>query len=132
MRAEWRRSNMAFTKITESNDVATEHEEQRIFVQWFRRKYSPVRIFAIPNGGFRSRATAGRLKAEGVMRGIPDLFVPEWNLWIEMKRVKGGRLSPDQVNWKQYLEEIGNTVFVAYGAENAMELVDDFVDKKSA
>lgn len=115
------------------NDIIpTEHEEQRIFVQWFRRKYSPVRIFAIPNGGFRSRATAGRLKAEGVMRGIPDLFVPEWNLWIEMKRVKGGRLSPDQVNWKQYLEEIGNTVFVAYGAENAMELVDDFVDKKSA
>lgn len=115
------------------NDIIpTEHEEQRIFVQWFRRKYSPVRIFAIPNGGFRSRATAGRLKAEGVMRGIPDLFVPEWNLWIEMKRIKGGRLSPDQVNWKQYLEEIGNTVFVAYGAENAMELVDDFVDKKSA
>jgi len=112
--------------------IPTEHEEQRIFVQWFRRKYSPVRIFAIPNGGFRSRATAGRLKAEGVMRGIPDLFVPEWNLWIEMKRVKGGRLSPDQVNWKHYLEEIGNTVFVAYGAENAMELVDDFVDKKSA
>ena len=115
------------------NDIIpTEHEEQRIFVQWFRRKYSPVRIFAIPNGGFRSRATAGRLKAEGVMRGIPDLFVPEWNLWIEMKRVKGGRLSPDQVNWKQYLEEIGNTVFVAYGAQNAMELVDGFVDKKSA
>lgn len=112
--------------------IPTEHEEQRIFVQWFRRRYAPVRIFAIPNGGFRSRATAGRLKAEGVMRGIPDLFVPEWNLWIEMKRIKGGRLSPDQVNWKQYLEEIGNTVFVAYGAENAMELVDDFVDKKSA
>lgn len=114
------------------DEIPTEHEEQRVFVQWFRRRYAPVRIFAIPNGGFRSRATAGRLKAEGVMRGIPDLFVPEWNLWIEMKRVKGGRLSPDQVNWKQYLEEIGNTVFVAYGAENAMELVDDFVDKKSA
>lgn len=114
------------------DEIPTEHEEQRVFVQWFRRRYAPVRIFAIPNGGFRSRATAGRLKAEGVMRGIPDLFVPEWNLWIEMKRVKGGRLSPDQVNWKQYLEEIGNTVFVAYGAQNAMELVDDFVDKKSA
>lgn len=114
------------------DEIPTEHEEQRVFVQWFRRRYAPVRIFAIPNGGFRSRATAGRLKAEGVMRGIPDLFVPEWNLWIEMKRVKGGRLSPDQVNWKQYLEEIGNTVFVAYGAQNAMQLVDDFVDKKSA
>lgn len=114
------------------DEIPTEHEEQRVFVQWFRRRYAPVRIFAIPNGGFRSRATAGRLKAEGVMRGIPDLFVPEWNLWIEMKRVKGGRLSPDQVNWKQYLEEIGNTVFVAYGAQNAMELVDDFVDRKSA
>ena len=112
--------------------LPSEHWEQCQVVSWFRRKYGPMRIFAIPNGGWRSKATAIKLKVEGVVRGVPDLYVPEANLWIEMKRLKGGRLSPDQVNWKQYLEEIGNTVFVAYGAQNAMELVDDFVDKKSA
>lgn len=111
--------------------IPSEHEEQVAFVQWFRRKYAPVRMFAIPNGGFRTRSTAARLKSEGVMRGIPDLFIPKWSLWIEMKRTKGGRLSPDQVNWKNYLEEIGHTVLVAYGAQNAMELIDEFAYKNN-
>lgn len=107
--------------------IPTESEEQIAFIQWFRRKYRPVRIFHVPNGGARSKRTAARLKSEGVMRGVPDLFVPEWSLWIEMKRIKGGRLSPEQRDWKRYLEEVGNTVFVAFGCEHAMELVDNFV-----
>jgi hypothetical protein len=32
-------------------------------------------VFAVPNGGGRSKAEAGRLKAEGVVPGIPDLCV---------------------------------------------------------
>ncbi len=113
--------------------IPSESEEQVAFVQWFRRKYRPVRMFHVPNGGARSKRTAARLKSEGVMRGVPDLFIPEWNLWIEMKRVKGGRLSPEQRDWKHYLEEIGNTVFVAFGCEHAMALVDQFVlDREAA
>lgn len=65
------------------------------------------------------------------MRGIPDLFVPEWSLWIEMKRVKGGKLSPDQRDWIRYLQELGNTVYVAYGAEEAMKLIDEFVSQNN-
>ena len=34
-----------------TNRLPTEHEEQRAFVSIFRKKYRPVRIFAIPNGG---------------------------------------------------------------------------------
>ena len=45
--------------------IPTEHEEQRDLVRWFRQTWPGVRIFAIPNGGARSPATAGRLKAEG-------------------------------------------------------------------
>lgn len=108
--------------------IPTEHEEQREVVKWFRRKYGPMRIFAIPNGGYRSRATAARLKAEGVSRGVPDLYVPEKSLWIEMKRVNGGRLSPDQRDWMRYLEEIGNTVLVCFGADDAKAKIDNFLD----
>ena len=47
-------------------------------------------IFAVPNGGYRTKATAGRLKAEGVRSGVWDIFVPvqmgqHCGLWIEMK-----------------------------------------------
>jgi hypothetical protein len=107
--------------------IPTESEEQIAFIQWFRRKYCTVRIFHIPNGGARSKRTAAKLKSEGVLRGVPDLFVPEWNLWIEMKRIRGGRLSPEQRDWKHYLEELGNTVFVAFGCQHAIEQVEEFL-----
>jgi hypothetical protein len=102
-----------------ANRIPTEHEEQREFVRWFRQAHNGVRIFAIPNGGSRSIATAGRLKAEGVSPGVPDLFIPEWDIWIEMKRTKGGSLSTVQKDWIKYLEELGHTCIVAKGAEDA-------------
>jgi hypothetical protein len=36
---------------------------------------------------------------EGVSPGVPDLFIPDWLLWVEMKREKGGRVSPEQKDW---------------------------------
>ena len=101
--------------------VPSEHVEQRNFVQWFRRTYPGVRIFAIPNGGARGKVQAGKLKAEGVSRGVPDMFVPEWRTWIEMKRQKGGALSQDQKDWIKYLESIGDTVLVTKGCDAAIE-----------
>ena len=68
-------------------------------------------------------------KAEGVVRGVPDLYVPTWNLWIEMKRASGGRLSPDQKEMINYLESIGNTVIIGKGASDASKKVLDFMEK---
>ena len=99
----------------------TEHEEQREYVRWFRQTYPDVRIMAIPNGGARSPATASRLKAEGVSPGVPDLFVPAWGLWVEMKRAKGGKISPEQKEWHQYLESCGYRVIVGLGQTDAIK-----------
>lgn len=107
--------------------IKTEHEEQREFVRWFRQGYKGVRIFAIPNGGQRSMAAASRLKVEGVSAGVPDLFIPEWRLWVEMKRTKGGSVSAEQKDWIAYLENCGYTCMVAKGADQAKEKVLGFV-----
>lgn len=101
--------------------LPSEHDEQAGFVQWFRAKWPRVMIFAIPNGGKRDIKTAKRLHREGVTPGIPDLYIPAWGIWIEMKRQKGGRTSPDQDAMIQYLEEIGHTVIVGYGAMDASD-----------
>lgn len=101
----------------------TEHAEQVGFVQWFRARFPRVLIFAIPNGEKRSISVAKRLKAEGVVRGVPDLFIPEWRLWVEMKRSKGGRLSPEQKEMITYLEIIGHKTIVGNGAEDASKQV---------
>lgn len=101
----------------------TEHAEQVGFVQWFRARFPRVLIFAIPNGEKRNISVAKRLKAEGVVRGVPDLFIPEWRLWVEMKRSKGGRLSPEQKEMITYLEIIGHQTIVGNGAEDASKQV---------
>jgi hypothetical protein len=82
-----------------------------------------VRIFAIPNGEARSRTTGARLKLEGVSPGVPDLFIPAWCLWIEMKRANGGTVSAAQKDWHVYLRTIGHRVIVAHGFEDARKQV---------
>jgi hypothetical protein len=110
--------------------IPTEHEEQRELVRWFRQTWPGVRIFAIPNGGARSPATAGRLKAEGVSSGVPDLFIPAWGLWVEMKRTKGGSLSAEQKDWIAYLESVRFCCIVGKGADDAKGKLQAFFNEQ--
>lgn len=101
------------------DSVLSEHLEQARFVAWFRQTFPGVRILAIPNGGSRSKSQGGKLKAEGVSAGVPDLFIPHRAIWVEMKRAKGGSVSAVQRDWHRYLESIDHTVIVGYGFEDA-------------
>jgi len=98
----------------------SEHAEQVTFVIEFEREYPGIKIFAIPNGGFRDHNTAKKLKLEGVKPGVPDLYIPAWHCWIEMKRTKGGALSKDQKEWRDYLQSIGDEWILAKGWEDGM------------
>ena len=99
--------------------MSDEHSEQSGFVRWFRNKYPTILIFAIPNGSYRDMSTAKKLKKEGVVSGVPDLYVPKHHVWIEMKRKDGGVLSEEQKAMHHYLTMIGDTVIIGYGAEDA-------------
>ena len=102
----------------------TEHAEQVAFVKWFRLQYPGVLIFAIPNGGDRHAAVAAKLSAEGVTRGVPDLFIPRWRLFVEMKRKKGGRVSPEQQDIMARLKECGYSCIVAHGCDDAIHQLE--------
>lgn len=93
------------------------------FVSWFRKSFPGVLIYAIPNGGWRGKKQAIDLKAEGVVAGVPDLHVPEFGLWIEMKRSKGGRVSAEQAEMHERLRAIGHDVIVAKGCADAVAKV---------
>jgi len=101
----------------------SESLEQIRFVSWFRRNYPGMRIISIPNGGLRNKVVASRMKAEGMSPGVPDLFVPEVCLWIEMKRKNGGSLSKHQKDWLAYLRDIGHHTMVCHGYDDACEQV---------
>jgi len=79
-----------------------EHDEQVTVIEWadnHTRQFKELAwLFAIPNGGHRSKAQAGKLKAEGVRAGVADLCLPiarrGYNaLYIEMKYVNRFRAS---------------------------------------
>lgn len=106
--------------------LPTEHDEQATFVQWFRLQFPKVLIFAIPNGAYLSgtpqqrAAQMARLKAEGLVPGVPDLCVPEWDMWIEFKRQRGGRVSEGQSRAIGALRAMRKIVIVAKGCEDAI------------
>jgi hypothetical protein len=102
----------------------SEHLEQVRLVSWFRKTWPNVLLFAVPNGGTRSASQGASLKAEGVVSGVPDLFCPEWLLWVEMKKVSGGIVSPAQKGMISYLESIGQRVIIGHGFENAKAQIE--------
>lgn len=72
-----------------------ESELQIACINWFRFSYPHFKmlLFAIPNGGHRNIITAMRMKREGVVSGIPDLFLSlprnEFHgMYIELKSGK--------------------------------------------
>ena len=83
----------------------TEEVEQILLFEWARwasGKYPELEdMHHIPNGGERSKSEAGRLKAMGVKKGVPDIFLPcarggYHGMYIELKRLHGGRVEPEQ------------------------------------
>lgn len=115
---------------------ATEDEEQEALFEWAEwqsgRWPELGLLFHIPNGGLRNKVTAARMKLLGVKPGVPDLFLPvargDWNgLFIEMKRRKGGRLSPLQVDWIEALGRQGYKTVVCFGAEAAESAIEDYL-----
>ena len=100
-----------------------EERLQRAVVQLLMLAYPTLRWRAIPNGEYRSKRTAGRLKAMGVQPGVADLHITlpgGRSLWIELKSEKG-RLSPAQ---RAFAE-----AETAIGAEYKIcRSIDDVVD----
>jgi hypothetical protein len=113
-------------------EVPLEADEQKELVSWFRQTYPDVLIFAIPNGGSRHALEAINLKAQGIVPGIPDLYVPEWRLWIEMKRTKGWELSEEQEKIRRYLIEKCNDYYIlGIGCDDAKSKILAFRQKVS-
>ena len=89
-------------------------------------------LFAVPNGGARDVITGARLKQEGVKRGVPDLVLPVakqgyHGLAIELKRERGGQVSPEQRWWHEQLREQGWRVEVCMGYKAAWTVLEDYL-----
>jgi hypothetical protein len=121
------------------NDIFTlpplEEEEHLAFMQWV--KYNPeVRdlIIHIPNEGKRSVHYAQKLKRMGMRKGVSDFFLPlpttkHHGLWIELKRFKGSRETPEQKEWIQRMRSMKYKAEFAYGCDHAKQILIDYLQE---
>ena len=112
-----------------------EHAEQAALFRWaeFARSRLPelALLHAIPNGGHRHKATAARLKAEGVKRGVPDVCLPvarngAHGLYIELKTERG-KPTPEQLGWIRALRRQGYAAEVCRGWESARSMIEHYL-----
>lgn len=110
-----------------------EHGIQVDCITWFRLQYPAMRhnLFAVPNGGRRSKKTAVDLKKEGVLAGVSDLILLKKNkhygaLLIEMKTSKG-KQSDLQKEWQNEIEKDGYKYIVCRSLIDFMNAVKSYV-----
>lgn len=112
----------------------SEHDLQTACVNWFRMQYREYAnlLIAIPNGGQRDVRVARKLKAEGVVAGVPDLFLAvargqSHGLWIEMKNGKAGRVSEHQHYMLDALARQGYKGVVCRTFEEFMKEINEYL-----
>jgi hypothetical protein len=102
-----------------------------VVAHWLARGTPGSLVAAIPNGGLRSKATAGRLKAQGVRPGMPDLYclspLRQFGFWIELKRPGTKKpekaLSDDQRGVHTLLRDRGYEVFVSSNLDEVLDVL---------
>ena len=120
------------------NTSPLERDEQIAFCDYCAAKgfkvISTTNGFKMPKTAFNWVGYAKTLKRMGVSKGFPDLIVLERNksnthevLFIEMKRVKGGTLQPEQKEWIAKLDEAGYCVGVAKGCMSAIQILENYL-----
>lgn len=120
--------------------IEREHREAVALMNWVRyqvNRWPALRwLYHQPNGGARGKAAAGKLKAEGTKRGIPDYFLPHpragyHGLYIELK-AKGGYPTPEQKEFLAFAREQGYRAEVAVGWEAAKDLLEEYLGLEEA
>lgn len=125
------------TNKSHTSGISESIEQQQLFAwaEWLiPRRPELALMYHIPNEGKRSKATGGRMKAEGLKEGVPDicLLVPSGTyhgLYIEMKRV-GGKASSEQRKWVHLLSEQGYRAEICQGFEAAATIIMKYLGLK--
>jgi hypothetical protein len=114
----------------------SEHQHQVTLFQWAALEANRIPelalMFAIPNAGAGGqRGQAGKMKAEGVKAGVPDIFLSVarkgyHGLYIEMK-MPGNKPTVKQRWWQEYLEEQEYIVEVCYSWPEAKDVIMNYL-----
>lgn len=106
--------------------IPKEYDECVTFAAWldmegYTYSHIPQETFT------KSWGTKMKNQRMGVRRGVPDYLVVIPNkglVFVEMKRIKGGKVSPEQQHWIDQLNQLsGVEAKVCKGAEEAINYI---------
>jgi hypothetical protein len=111
-----------------------EHTMQVKVVQYVRTFFPEVLILSVPNGAGTSAKNRLALYAEGLLPGVPDLFIPEarqgfHGLWIEMKTQEGVE-SVAQKRIRNHLEDNNYLCYVARSEITAINIIEAYLKQE--
>jgi hypothetical protein len=97
-----------------------EAEVQGAILAWAKTVAPHVLIFHIPNGGYRTKREAARLKWQGVLPGAPDLVIvaPRGRVFFAEVKAAPGRLSPEQKAIHDSFVALGTPVAVVRSVDD--------------
>jgi hypothetical protein len=114
----------------------TEANYQQQVVEWARLahmsgKYPNLDLLHCSLNGVKLSGTQAKIaKGQGMLSGVPDLFLPVpkngfHGLFIEMKSGKG-RLSTNQTWFLSKVELLGYKIAVCYSANEAIKTIENY------
>ena len=106
-----------------------EHDLQVVLCRYLDLKKIPY--FAIPNGGARNIIVATKLKAEGVKKGVADLFImvgnsKHYGLFIEVK-VGKNKQQDSQIEFESLAIKQGYHYKVVYSLDELINILDIYL-----
>ena len=103
----------------------------------YARRYPELRFL---NGSLNGvRLTIGqavKCKKAGMREGHPDIQLPVCRggyigLYIELKRIKGGKISPAQKDWAEFLISQGYMHRFCKGCDEAWDVIINYLNLKN-
>ena len=109
-----------------------EHNLQSACVQWARMQFPKLILFAIPNGAWCGYKQGRKLVAEGMLKGVPDIFVAlarkdYHGLFIEMKAGKKGVVRDEQSEMMIKLRNEGYQCAVCRSFEQFQTILINYI-----
>lgn len=125
-------------KVNKRKATLSEHQEQCLIIKW--ASFSKVKhpclefLFSTLNGVKLTMGQARKAKVSGNKSGVPDLILPYpsngfHGLYIELK-VGYNKPSPNQKKYIKFLNKVGYRAEVAYGSNEAINIIEDYLLNK--
>ena len=122
--------------LTKDERKASEAKIQADSFQWFNNSFPHLRglLYHVPNGELRDPITANKLKAMGVVAGVPDIVFHfrARTYFFEFKKPETGKASKAQLKIHSALDSQGFIVWIVDTLEAFKYLIESIISDTSS